>query len=486
MSARSGGTQSGPAQSGPARPRTTLSPQDSVERALAAASSDDCIVIADESSSANLRWAGNTLTTNGVARSRQLTVIAISRRGGDARVGVVSRAGVLEHQIPAIVAEAEYAAAEASPAEDVEPLVASMTEGVPGPTWQRPPAVTEIGVFARFAAELGGTFEAAASGGRKLWGFAEHGLTSTYLGTSAGLRLRHDQPTGRLELNAKSSDLSRSAWAGVSSRDFTDVDVASLDADLAQRLDWASRSVDLPAGRYETLLPPTAVADLLIYTYWSAGAKDALDGRTVFSKPGGGTRIGEQLARLPLTLYSDPGEPGLECAPFVIAHASSRDSSVFDNGLPTASTSWIADGALSALTQTRHTAQLSGQSVTPAIDNLILAAPGAESTTADLVSRTSRGLLLTCLWYIREVDPQTLLLTGLTRDGVYLVENGEVVGAVNNFRFNESPVGMLSRITEAGATVPTLPREWGDFFTRAAMPPVRIEGFNMSSVSQAS
>ena len=97
--------------------------------------------------------------------------------------------------------------------------------------------------------------------------------------------------------------------------------------------------------------------------------------------------------------------------------------------------------------------------------------PGAAASLDDMIAGTGRGLLLTCLWYIREVDPQTLLLTGLTRDGVYLVENGEVTGAVNNFRFNESPVAMLGRITEAGATVPALPREWSDYFTRSAMPP---------------
>jgi predicted Zn-dependent protease len=103
-----------------------------------------------------------------------------------------------------------------------------------------------------------------------------------------------------------------------------------------------------------------------------------------------------------------------------------------------------------------------------------------------MVASTRRGLLLTCLWYIREVDPQTLLLTGLTRDGVYLVENGEVSGEVNNFRFNESPVGMLRRLAELGRSEPALPREWSDYFTRVVMPPARVEDFNMSSVSQAS
>jgi predicted Zn-dependent protease len=473
------------------------SPQNAVERALAAARCDDCVVIADEGSTANLRWAANTLTTNGVSRSRRLMVIAIQRSGDEARVGAVSRSGIRTDQIAEVVAEAEAAAAEAPPAEDARPLVTSDASGISdrsgtsapvalAESWDEPAAVTEIAVFSRFAAGLGHAFETAAGGGRKLYGFAEHVITSTYLGTSTGLRLRHDQPTGRLELNAKSADLARSAWAGIGTRDFSDVDATAMEADLAQRLGWASRMVSLPAGRYETIVPPTAVADLLIYLYRSAGARDALEGRTIFSKPGGGVRVGEQLASLPLTLHSDPAEPGLKCAPFVIARSSSRESSVFDNGLPTGRTDWIADGKLGALVQTRCSAALSGLPVTPAIDNLVLAAPGAAGSVTDLVGRVDRGLLLTCLFYIREVDPRTLLLTGLTRDGVYLVENGEVTGAVNNFRFNESPVNVLSRITEVGTTVPTLPRDCDDSFTRTAMPPVRVEGFNMSSVSQAS
>jgi predicted Zn-dependent protease len=455
-----------------------ISPQHCVELALSKSRTDGCVVIADESSTANLRWAGNTLTTNGVAASRSLTVVAVS----GSRVGVVTRAGVTAAQVEDVVREAEKAAADAEPAEDAADLVAA---GAASASWDEPAASTDIGVLRGFAGDLGDALRAAQSADRKLYGFAEHMMTSTFTGSSTGLRLRHDQPTGRLELNAKSADLTRSAWGGISTRDFSDVDVAGLADSLAGQLEWQRRKVSLEAGRYETIMPPTAVADMLVYMYWTAGARDAAEGRTVFSKAGGGTRVGERLASLPLTLVSDPFYPGLECTPFVIAHASGRDESVFDNGMPIPATSWISDGVLSGLHSSRYSAGLADLPVQPAPDNLVLESPG-EASLSDMIASTSRGLLLTCLWYIRVVDPQTLLLTGLTRDGVYLVENGEVTGAVNNFRFNESPVGMLGRVLEAGRTSRTLPREWGDYFTRTAAPPLRIEGFNMSSVSQAS
>src|SRR5262249_4056236 len=181
-------------------------PQEAVERALAAARSDDCMVIADETSSANLRWAGNTLTTNGVSHSRQLTVIAINKGGEGTSAGVVSRAGVRDDQIEDVVLAAEKAASESSPAEDAQevlgpadPQAFSMENGTAAgrPGWDDPPGSTGIGVFRGFSDALGAAFEAAGSGGRKLYGFAEHGLTSTFLGSSTGLRLRHDQPTGK-------------------------------------------------------------------------------------------------------------------------------------------------------------------------------------------------------------------------------------------------------------------------------------------------
>ncbi|MEU1596107.1 TldD/PmbA family protein [Streptomyces sp. NPDC005708] len=458
----------------------TNKPHEIVERALDLSRADGCVVIADEHSTANLRWAGNALTTNGVTRGRTLTVVAtVDGKEGTAS-GVVSRSAVTTDELESLVRSAEAAARGAGPAEDAQPLVT----GVPqAPDFTDAPAETSSAIFADFAPALGESFARARAGGRELYGFANHEVVSTYVGTSTGLRLRHDQPSGTLELNAKSPDRARSAWAGHSTRDFKDVDPAALDAELARRLAWAERRIELPAGRYETLLPPTAVADLLIYQMWSAAARDAAEGRTVFSRPGGGTRVGEKLSELPLTLRSDPHEPGLETSPFLIAHASGDDASVFDNGLPLNATEWISAGELRHLTTTRHSAGLTGLPLAPSIGNLILDG-GADRSLEEMVAGTERGLLLTCLWYIREVDPATLLLTGLTRDGVYLVENGEVTGEVNNFRFNESPVDLLGRAAEAGRTEKTLPREWSDWFTRAAMPALRVPDFNMSSVSQ--
>ena len=191
--------------------------------------------------------------------------------------------------------------------------------------------------------------------------------------------------------------------------------------------------------------------------YWSAGAKDALDGRTRVQQAGR-RHPGRRAAVQPAADAAQrPGRcPAWSARPFVVAHASRRDASVFDNGLaPGAHRLDPRRRAGRADPDPAHRPGSPGCRSRPAIDNLILAGPrGPRRRWRTWSPARERGLLLTCLWYIREVDPQTLLLTGLTRDGVYLVENGEVSGAVNNFRFNESPVGMLGRLAEVGAAGP--------------------------------
>ena len=453
-----------------------MTPQDTVERALALSKADGCVVVTTERSEANLRWAGNTLTTNGTMRSRSVAVISVI---GEA-AGVVQRSAVDADGLEDLVRASEQAARDAGPSEDAAPLV---EPSGPSAGWDEAPAETSIGTLGEFARGLGAAFDRAAARDRLLFGFAEHVLETRYLGSSTGLRLRHVQPTGYVEVTGKSSG--GSSWVGQHTRDWSDVTVASLDEEVRRRLAWGARQVELPAGRYETLLPPSAVADLMAYAYWTASGRSAFEGRTVFSRPGGGTRVGEQLGPAGLRMTSDPYDPALGTAPFVVASASSSMSSVFDNGLPLQRTDWMADGALRALVQTRASAATGDAPVTPYVHSLEVDGGGTASIE-EMIARTERGLLLTCLWYIREVDPQTLLLTGLTRDGVYLVEHGEVVGAVNNFRWNESPVDLLGRLTEVGRSVPTLPREWSDGFTWVRMPTLRVPDFNMSSVSQAS
>ncbi|MEV4265392.1 metallopeptidase TldD-related protein [Kribbella sp. NPDC049584] len=462
-----------------------LTPQDTIERGLALAAAegaDGCVVLVAETSSTNLRWANNTLTTNGAMRGSSVTVIATVGSGEGTAAGVIGRSSVTEDSLQEIVSAAIATARAAGPAEDARPLV----DGAVGADWELEPEETTVGVYEKFAPSLGESLKRAELERRRLYGFANHEVVTLYVGSSTGLRLRQALPRGYVSSTGKNADLSHSAWVGTATRDFTDVDPLALDAELSRRLGWATRTVSVDAGRQPTILPPAAVADLMTYLYWQLDGRDAFDGQTVFSKSGGGTRIGDTLSQHPVNLHSDPALPGLEAFAFAVARSSGGSSSVFDNGLTLHATDWIRGGKLEHLMTSRHTAELIGvPKATPDIANYVVSVDGGAGSTDDLVAGLDTGLLVTCLWYIRMVDPQTLLLTGLTRDGVYLVENGEVTGAVNNFRFNESPVDLLGRFTAAGATVPSYSREWGDYFSRTATPPLLVPDFNMSSVSQA-
>jgi predicted Zn-dependent protease len=452
--------------------------QQVVELVLAEAArvggADETIVLVSDTGESSLRWAGNSMTTNGDSVSRSTTVISIVRVGDTAHVGSLQSSDVDPAAIPSLVLASQLSARAAPDARDNFTLLTGTSTPA---DWDEPPPGTGAAVFGNVAASLTRGFQGADT----LYGFAHHIVETTYLATSTGVRRRYTQPTGTVEINAKRGGAS--AWAGASTPGFTGVPTDALLQELSMRLGWAERTVELPAGRYDTIMPPSTVADMMIYLGWTMDGRGAQEGRTALSAPGGGTRVGEKLTDLGLTLYSDPLAPGLECAPFVAAGSSSETMSIFDNGLELGRVDWIRDGVINALSYPRAAAAEFDVPVAVPCSNLIMT--GGTAELADLVAGTERGLLLTTLWYIREVDPTTLLLTGLTRDGVYLVEDGEVTAAVNNFRFNESPLDLLRRASEAGRSEVTLPREWGDWATRAAMPSLRIPDFHMSSVSQA-
>ena len=463
---------------------TQLTPQELIERTLQAASSDsslhDCIVIVESRTQSNLRWASSTLTTNGVIEERKVTVVAFSPFDGGMSAGAVTFTNIALDEISTALAAAKAAALAGGKSEDAAELARDITLG----DWSAKHSPTGPEVFAGIAPKLGDAFQRSTSDGIELFGYAEHTHDSIWIGSLGGIRMRFDQPDGRIEMTGKSHNRSRSTWAGRATRDFTDLSIESVDAEIRQRLDWQGVKIDIPAGRYDTVLPSGSVADLYTYLIWMMGGKDAHEGRSVFSKPGGGTRIGEALSTHKLSFISDSNYPGLEASPFVTATSGSPVSSLYDNGQRVDRTEWIKEGVLSALMQTRASATLSASAYTPIGGNLIIEEAGATGDLNHLIAGLDDGLLVTTLWYIRLVDPTTLLLTGLTRVGVYKVEGGEVVWSVNNFRWNDSPLELLQRIKAVGATEITQPREWAGDLERAAAPAIVFEGFNMSTVSK--
>ena len=451
-----------------------IAPQKVIDDALAAATVDETIVIVRDRAEASLRWANSSMTTNGVSMGRSTSVLSIVWDGGTGHVGSVQTGEVDPAVIRDVVAASEAAARAAPGARDSAPLIT----GSDAPDdWDDAVPTTGAEVFGDLAASLSRGFK----GPDALYGFARHELATTFVASSTGVRRRFTQPTGSVEINAKRDGAS--AWAGVGTPDFVDVPGDQLLSELSTRLGWSKRTVSLPAGRYPTLMPPSTVADMMIYLVWMMDGRAAQEGRTALSATGGGTRVGERLTQSPVTLYSDPLAEPLQCRPFVATSSSSETVSVFDNGMDISRVDWIRDGVINALAYPRAAAAEFGEPLAVAADNLLMT--GGDASLDEIIARTERALLLTTLWYIRTVDPTMLLLTGLTRDGVYLIEDGKVSAAVNNFRFNESPLHLLQRATEVGATEITLPREWGDWATRAAMPALMIPDFYMSSVSQA-
>ena len=456
-----------------------MRPQEIVERGLELLGPDRGTVVVEQSSVANLRWANSSLTTNGLSSTCQVHVAALPEVPGGRAAGAASAVVASADELAALVRRARATARDAGPAQDEAAEVPTRPSS---PAWDEPADRTSPDELAPVSTLLG---SALGARGMDLFGYAEHSVTTTYLGTSGGLRLRHDQPAARFELCGKSESRSRSAWAGRSGRYFTELDLADTPDEVRRGLAAQANHIDVPPGRHRVLLSPSAVADLLVYLMWSASARDAAEGRSAFSAPGGGTRVGERFASLPFRLTTDPAAPGLECATHVESTTSSADSSAFDAGLELSVTEWFADGQCRALMSSRHSAALAGLPCTPYVGNLIGGVGDRHGSLDELAARVGDGLLVTCLWYIRSVDAHSLLLTGLTRDGVYVVRDGAVVGAAGNFRFNESPLGMLARISDAGAPVDCLPREWADYFTRARMAPLAVEDFNLSTASEA-
>jgi predicted Zn-dependent protease len=435
------------------------------------------VVIGDRSTIVNFRLANNTVTTNGREESTSAGVLALEQ----GRVGVQTADVTEKAQVVALAGDAKARAQQSPEAPDVMPLLS--------PEEAAPEDADVVGLAAEalprdlepILESVRAIMEESRQSGLRCFGYAQATASQELLGTTTGVRLEARRRAASLTLTLKTADLKQSVWSGTTARSLSDLDPLAMYQALSRRLAQTERVVELPAGHYQVILEPSAVADLILRLIWEMHARGADEGRTVFAGKSG-PRVGEEMYAPEVALDSDPQDPEMRVPSFVHSLRSSEFSSVFDNGLAVPPAVWVEAGVQRELICPRRWAQDHHHPVRPDVANLRMR--GTETSLEEMIASTERALLVTSLWYIRDVDPATLLLTGLTRDGVFLIEHGEVVGAVNNFRFNESPVGVLRRTVEIGAPELALSREVGDeAFVKA--PPIRVENFFMSSVSDA-
>jgi predicted Zn-dependent protease len=311
----------------------------------------------------------------------------------------------------------------------------------------------------------------AVAGDKKLVaaGFYRTRESFTAVATSAGLSAYDRSTAADLSCTFRTPGGAGSGWAHGTSTRIGDLDAARIArtaADKAQRSDGAQR---LDPGEYVAVLEPTAVADLVSSLGASLDARRADEGRSFFSKPGGGNRVGEHLLG-PFSLTSDPADP--------LAPAGRFDG----EGLALGKHVWFGEGRLAELVYSRHWAAKQGRPATGSPANLILRGHGRESTLAEIIRATERGVLVTRFWYVRSLERERISLTGLTRDGTFLIEKGEITKPVNNFRFNQEVVAAL-----AGAGRFSAPERvsTSEVSLPIAVPAIQTPRFHFASVSDA-
>jgi predicted Zn-dependent protease len=307
-----------------------------------------------------------------------------------------------------------------------------------------------------------------AAGDLKAAGFLQTGIGASAVGNNAGLFAYQSGTSSNYTLTVRTADGTGSGWAGADHPDWSRLDVKSVADRAIEKARRSRNPVAIEPGRYTVILEPQAVGDLVQLLAFALDARSADEGRSAFSKQGGGTKIGEKIADERVTLFSDPADPQLL-------------SNAFDfEGLPSHRVAWIENGVLKRLTYSRFWAQKQHQQPDAGTNAVKLA--GGTQTTEELIASTPRGVLLTRLFYLRETDPRTVMYTGLTRDGTFLIENGKISKAIKNFRFNESPLFMLNNIEGIGRAVRVAGTEAGG---DVVMPTLKVRDFNFTSLSDA-
>jgi predicted Zn-dependent protease len=434
--------------------------RDLIDRILAAAGADETSVGLTGVRRVNSRYAVNRITTAG--ESSDLSAAITARFGRRSATLSVNEFG--EDSVTEAVRAAEAMARLAPEDPESMPLLGPQEYGV-SEGWHESTAALDA---PRRAAVAASAIEQAEAAPQDITaaGFMDVRSGASAIGNSAGLFAYHAATSVAYSLTARTGDGTGSGWSGVGHREWSRVDSDAMHSSAIRKAVRSRSPRSLEPGSYPVILEPEAVADLIGLLVGSLDARSADEGRSAFSAPDG-TRLGERVVDDRVTLKSDPLTAG--DAPFA------------PDGQPRGPVPWIENGILRNLAYSRYWAQEQGREPVSAPRSIRM--EGGEGTVEDLIASTERAVLVTRLWYIRSVDPRTILHTGLTRDGTFWVENGEISHPVNNFRWNDSPLFVLRNLEELGR--PVRVTAGGNGGSMREVPPLRASEFNFSSVSEA-
>ncbi len=411
----------------------------------------------------NTRFAVNQVSTGGDNFNTSVTILSwVGKRSGAVTTNTLDDASLRE----AVQMSERIAKLSPEDPEAMPELEAQQYLNVDG--WSD--ATANLEPTSRAAATRQIT-DAARAAGLVSTGYLETQAGASAVANSRGLFAYGRQTGLAFTTTVRTADGTGSGWAGTASHDWSRVKPATL-ASIA--IDKAKRSQNpgaIEPGRYTVILEPTAVGNLVQLISGALGARSADEGRSFFSKPGGGTKVGLKVIDERITLSSDPTDAEAYALPFG------------GDGLAARKTVWIENGVVKNLAFDRYWAQRKG--VEPVSTGQTLRMSGGTSSLEAMIASTQRGLLVTRFWYIRGVDPRTILFTGLTRDGTFLIENGRITRAVKNLRFNESPIFMLNNLEAMGPAVRVSASESGGPGQAIVVPPIKCREFNFTSLSDA-
>ncbi|MBB5747676.1 TldD/PmbA family protein [Brevundimonas variabilis] len=428
-----------------------------LDKVVALSTADQCTARLGGSIEGNIRFALNNVSTSGVVSDTGLVVeVAFGKRVGTATINEFSDAALAR-----VVKRAEDLAKLAPENPEFMPAVDKQTYR-PSNTFVEATAAITPGQRAEIARA---SIEPCKAQNLIAAGFLTDNQSFAAFANSNG-NFGYQRATDMdYTCTVRTEDGQGSGWVGRSLQDVSDFNAAS-DVNIAMRKAAASVEAQaLEPGKYTVILEPAAAAGLISFMGGFFGARQADEGRSFLSKAGGGNKIGEQVYDPRVNLYADPWDPDVPVLPWD------------GDGLPRERMALVENGRIANLNYSRFWAQKQGKTAMGQPGNLIMG--GGTKSTSDLVRETERGILVTRTWYIRMVDPQTVLLTGLTRDGTFYIENGQLKYPLKNFRFNESPVIMLNNIDELGRPVRV-----GDGLPMM-IPPMRLRDFTFTSLSDA-